>query len=163
MGKKLIIKGADFSANAIDLINWTDITSSITFNSSGKRQYIHYPGGSLSDAYQYQSSLSDSYRIAVADVSSYVGKRIKLHTSDSAKASSYQGGLYRKCFASAITSLPWTSTTNLQNAVTAVEHIDGKGGSASTAVDFILTVPQGAVYLVFTTTLQSQTTLAVEL
>lgn len=162
MGKKLIIKGADFSANAIDEIVWTDISSSIVWNTVAKRQYIHYPNGNLNDAFQYNSGLDANLFLAIVDVHSYVGKRIKLHNTGNPAPSYYTGGAWFLCFASAVTSLPWTSTTNLQNAVTAVERIDGKG-ITSTIVDYILTVPVGATYLVFSSLNKGAVTLGVEL
>lgn len=161
MGKQLIIKGADFSANAVDVGNWTDLSDTIVVNTSSARQYIHYPNNNLNDAYQYVSGSLANTRIAYAPVSSYVGKTLRLITSSRALPSAYSGGAWWIAFASEVTSLPWTATTTKQNAITAVERIAGKGtGTAITT--WLVKVPMGATHLVFNIDTTKTYSLAVE-
>lgn len=154
MGKSLIIDGGNFQANAIaDFSDWIDITANLKISGS-LRQYLHYPGDSKNDTFQYNSSLTN-YHICSIDVSAYVGKRIRVYWTQRRPASNYEGGAYWRCFASALASgvtLPWTGTTNKQNAVTPVERISGTTptGTDMGAEYSILTVPSGAVYLIFT-------------
>lgn len=153
MGKSLIIEGGNFQANAIaDLSDWIDITANLKI-SGNRRQYLHYPNNSLTDAFQYYSSLEYNH-ICSIDVSAYVGKRIRVYWQQQRPASEFTGGAYWRCFASALASgvtLPWTGTTTKQNAVTAVERINGTTPSGTTlgAEYSILTVPVGALYLIF--------------
>lgn len=148
MGKSLIIKGGNFAENGIsDLATYVDISASIV-KSGTMRQYLHYPEHSVNEAFMYVSSASTT-RVCTINVSAYVGKRLRLYASDSAVYSDFAGGAWWKCFASAISvNLPWTGTSTVQNVVTAVQHISGKG-DATRAIWFDLIVPQGAVYLVF--------------
>lgn len=154
MGKSLIIKGGNFAANAItNLSDWTDITENMLMSST-KRQYIHYPNGSLNDVFQYDTSALNTTSICSIDVSAYVGRRIRVYWAQQRPASNYTGGCYWRCFASALKSgitLPWSGTTVVQNAITAVERISGTTPTGTTmAAEYsVLTVPTGAVYLIF--------------
>lgn len=152
MGKSLVIKGGNFAANGIpDLSVYTDISSNVV-ESDIHRQYMHYPQSSpvqYNDCFVYNASAYANNHICSIDVSAYVGKKIRLYASDNYEASHYTGGAYFKCFASAVdVALPWTGTTNKQNALTAVERINGHG-SPNTLSVWDLVVPAGAVYLIF--------------
>ena len=147
MGKSLVIKGGNFAANGIpDLASYTDITSSCV-KSDVHRQFIHYPNNNLPNTFQYNSGGFNNTRIVTLDVSSYVGRHLRVYTNDASPSSNYTGGCYWKCWASAVSvTLPWTGTTNKTNALTAVSYIDGTGTGTSKWFD--LTVPTGAAYLV---------------
>lgn len=151
MGKSLVIKGANFQVNGIqDLSTYTDISTNI-LESGVHRQYIHYLNDNRNNQFQYLSNALATTKICTIDVSAYVGRTIKLYASDSGASSSYTGGAWFKCFASAVSvTLPWTGTTSIQNAVTVVEHIDYAGNGYGNPGWWTLTVPQNAVYLVFT-------------
>lgn len=144
MGKKLIIKGADFSENALDNTgSITDITSQLV-SSDIHRQYIHMPSANQLDQFQYSADALATSVISTLDVSGMRGKTIIANiygiTNDSSA--------YQMCFASSVNvAIPWNGTTLENNAVTSVERITGKGtGGYGT---YTLVVPQSANYLVF--------------
>jgi len=144
MGKCLIIKGADFSANAVANINSvTDITSQIV-TSQNHRVYLHYPTGGNNDQFLYSANSLADHRIGTLDVSGYRGRTIILKAFNV----SYVAGAYYIAFASAISvTLPWTGTTNVQNAITAIQRYAGQGTGGWETYTF--TVPQTANYFVF--------------
>lgn len=154
MGKSLIIVGGDFQQNGItDLADWVEITGNLKI-SAVHRQYINYPGHNEEQFMYLASGLLTSTLCAI-DVSAYVGKRIKVHWSQQRLSSNYDGGCWWRCFASAVASgitFPWTGTTSVNNAVTAVTHISGDqpAGTTMVAETSILTVPSGSRYLIFT-------------
>lgn len=143
MGKNLIIKGADFSANAVANINSvTDITSQIV-TSQNHRQYLHYPTGGNNDQFMYNANALATSRIGTIDVSGYRGRTIILRARVA-----YVAGAYYIAFASAVNvTLPWSGTTSVSNAITAIERYEGKDGQSYK--DYTFTVPQNANYLVF--------------
>lgn len=149
MGKGLIIKGADFHVNAIENVNnITEITSNAKI-SGLHRQFINYPSGGNDNQFMYAANALANKRIFTLDVSSYVGRTIILYSAQLFDPSSYIGGLWYACFASSVSvALPWTGTSAVQNAVTPVAMIDGKGNGEMET--YTLVVPQGANYLVIT-------------
>ena len=156
MGKSLVIKGGNFAANGIpDLASWTEITSNLKMSDT-HRQYFHYPGNSPAhnNEFAYNATALTTTKICSIDVSSYVGKKIRVYWSQQRPSTNYTGGCWWRCFASALASgisLPWNGTTEVQNAVTAVEHISGSTptGTDLAAEYSTLLVPASAVYLIF--------------
>lgn len=146
MGKSLIIKGADFSVNALDNIGMTDITSECEFSGVG-RSYLHYPDVDQLNQFGYNAS-AQTTRMGSLDVTQYRGRTIVLKVWGLNKSSDFTGGAWWIAFASSVSvSLPWNGTSAVNNALTAVEHISGLG----TGMYNILTlqVPQTASYLIF--------------
>lgn len=148
MGKCLIIKGADFSQNAVANLNSvTDITSQVV-SSQTHRQYLHTPGSGFNDAFQYSSTALASSVISTLDVSSLRGRTLIAEIYGIGTKDSQTGGLWQICFASSVSvTLPWTGTSSVNPAVTAVERVDGQGTNAWGT--YTIVVPQTATYLVF--------------
>lgn len=147
MGKSLIIKGADFSANALGNIGMTDITSECEFSGVG-RTYLHYPNAGQLNQFTYSASSQQIARIGSLDVTQYRGRTIILRVWSVNKSSNFAGGAWWIAFASSVSvSLPWNGTSNVNNAITAVEHISGQGTNMWNVLT--LTVPQDASYLIF--------------
>ena len=110
MGKSLIIKNADFSANALGNIGMTDITSECEFSGVG-RNYLHYPHGNSLEQFGYSTSIYPTTRIASLDVTQYRGRTIILKIWGINKSSDFEGGAWWIAFASsASVSLPWNGT-----------------------------------------------------
>ena len=144
MGAKIIFKNADFQQNAL-IENVTDITTGVEW-SAYKWQYIN--SSSNTQAYQYNNSLTTK-KLGRLDVSNYVGRKIKLVVSC---PSAYNPTTYVSniAFASAAQTPPTSGTTTISNAVTVVEQITVPESEAYAGTKtFLLTVPTGAVYLVF--------------
>lgn len=139
MGKTLIIKDADFSANAVEKFP-TDISDNIV-RSSKNRMYLHLPQNNFNDCFRYSTSTSlQTYNIGMIDIHEYVGKTI-YYANVSPNMSSSDD--YRACFASAInTDYPPTQTQNIQNALTCVERVKVTSNGS-------LIVPEGALYFIF--------------
>lgn len=147
MGKSLIIKDADFSANSFDNISGlTDISSNIVRSGTG-RQYIHYPNNNQTYQFGYVSSISS--RICTLDVSNYVGRKILAKIHGIRSSSNFTGGAWWICFASAVSvQLPWTGTKSVNDVVTVVENVNGKSATVSDTDWYELTVPSGAEYFI---------------
>lgn len=147
MGKSLIIKNADFSANALGNIGMTDISSECEFSGVG-RTYLHYPNTNNLDQFGYSASTMQTTRIGSLDVTQYRGRTIILNIWGLNKSSDFKGGAWWIAFASsASVSLPWNGTSSVNNAITAVEHISGLGTGMYNTLT--LQVPQTASYLIF--------------
>lgn len=147
MGKSLIIKSADFSANALEIIGMTDITNECEFSGVG-RTYLHYPHGNSLEEFGYSASTYSTSRIGSLDVTQYRGRTIILKIWGLNKSSDFEGGAWWIAFASsASVSLPWNGTSRVKNAITAVEHISGLGTGMYNTLT--LQVPQTASYLIF--------------
>jgi hypothetical protein len=147
MGKSLIIKGADFSANALGNIGITNITSECEFSGVG-RVYLHYPNAGQLDQFGYSASTLQTTRIGSLDVTQYRGRTIILRVWSVNKSSDFTGGAWWIAFASSVSvSLPWNGTGGVDKAITAVEHISGLGTGVYNTLT--LQVPQTASYLIF--------------
>lgn len=150
MGKSIIIPGISAEVanlGQVELASVVDLTSDvqmITSTDSNKgAQYLHYPGGSLNDAFMRNTSIKGKV-ICYVDVSDFQGKRIVTYLNDTSASTdrSYMA------FASAVNHTSNLSTdTAVQNAITAVERIVGTGTSGLVKREY--TIPEGANYLVF--------------
>lgn len=146
MGKQLIIRGADFSENALTNIGgFTDLSDAFVL-SDVYRQFLHYPDHDVVNSFAYTTNLP-STRICTLDISQYVGRTIRIKIWSVPKASDYTGGAYWMCFASAFSvAIPWTGTTSTNNVLTAVSYISGLASGEYDIID--VEIPDGAVYFV---------------
>lgn len=126
MGKRLIIKGADFSANAVDGI-FTDITG--MFNSWSAGTYSANNGNSGSSSTVFKKN-------AKVDVSAYAGKEIRF-TKVNYTTSSLNESLYGLAF--------YNSSNTFISGIKFPKN-ENVAGSAATYFA-IGTVPQGTKYI----------------
>jgi hypothetical protein len=153
MGKSLVINGIDATPANLGqvelIIGGLDITGTLqtkgsTSNGYGA-QYLHYPNDSLNNAYQPLNG-NPNTKIGYIDVSRYVGQTLVATIGAGYKASQFSGGAWWRCFASAMSSASIANNV-IQNAVTAVQHVEGVGGGGTHT--FYLPIPTGAVYFIF--------------
>ena len=145
MGVSLIFKDADFSANAVN----PDHLVNVPFTTSGYK-WTYNDSSSVTNSFQYSTSLT-STKVCRADVSIYVGKRLKLTISWPSQYIADTTHVVRIVFASATKTFPPTGTSTVSSACTVVEQVknyEEKPEDVDVKV-FDLTVPTGAVYLVF--------------
>ena len=144
MGKRLIIKGADFSSSGLPV---TNVTSKAVMT----RENTSFITGTttLTNCFGYNSAWAGR-NIWTLDISQYKGKMIRFTISDWLKAEhSSTGAVYYNCFASALNvTVPWTGTGNQQNAVTPVLLIDGKVDVQGGTSVYVERIPEDANYLV---------------
>lgn len=151
MGKKLIIKGADFSANAITVETITDITSLFNFTNGGAYQATKSQNSTT--IYQIGDIVpSQLWRNSVVDISEYAGKTLRI-TSCRFTTSAGQRSGYGNVFKDANNSVP------LQDGyIDGMKYpvdgwgdyfpVDGDATSRSTTiVEKVLTIPNDAKYL----------------
>lgn len=154
MGKSLVINGinaipanlgqVEFVTEGLD-ITGTLQTKSSTASGYGA-QYIHYLATNYNNAFQPLNG--STTMIGYIDVSQYVGQTLVATITAGAKANTYEGGAWWRCFASAM-SLVSITTSTINNAVTVVQHIEGTGGGSSSMYTFRLPIPTSAAYFIF--------------
>lgn len=142
MGKKIIVKGADFSANKI---TYTDISSTAVISRNGTF-FINYPNNNQANRIGYSSSATTQNLITL-NVSAYQGKYIRITITSIYVSEDYTGGAYSLSFASNLNfTTPYTGTTAMLNAITNVGNIPTTEGFV--AKTLIAKIPDNAVYLV---------------
>lgn len=141
MGKKIIVKGADFSANKI---TYTDISSTAVISRNGTTM-INYPGNNQSNIVSYSTNATNQKRNFIAiDVSTYQGKYIRFTFASAVNSEDYVGGAYNACFASNLNvAIPFTGTSQVINAFTNVGNVPSKTHTFT----YIAKIPDNAVYL----------------
>lgn len=148
MGAKLIFKNADFSRNAI-IGETEELTDNVEW-SAGGWQYLN--ASNMNHAYQARPGLTH-FKIGKVNVSQYVGRRLQLTIScptgwnSTTLASNI---VFGSAASNLPTSSPSSSSQTVQNAVSAVEDVTiPESEFISGPKTLVLTVPSGAVYLVF--------------
>lgn len=139
MGKKIIVKGANFSANKIA---WTDITADAIISRDGTG-CLHYPGNNQPDMISYSSSLLSRNFIAL-DVSAYQGKFVRFTFQSVLNSEDYVGGAYNVAFANTVNiDLPYTGTDSVKKAFSAVGYVPTNISNKT----YIAKIPDNAVWL----------------
>ena len=139
MGKKIIVKGADFSANKIA---WTDITADAIISRDGTG-CLHYPSNKQPNSIVYSSTAL--YRNLIAlNVSAYQGKFIRFTFQGALNSEDYVDGAYNVAFANTVNvGLPFTGTSAVKNAFSAVGYVP----TNTTNKTYIAKIPANAVWL----------------
>jgi hypothetical protein len=153
MGKSLVIKGINAAPAGLGQVTLAeteiDITSqirTIASTSAGIGTQFLHDTNNFNNAIQINSM--ENRRLGYIDVSEYVGRTISCTWTRQALATDYTPPGYWKCFASAISQFSVAKTT-VQNAVTVVQYISGLGTPTDGFSTQKLTIPTGAVYLIF--------------
>jgi len=151
MGKRLIIKGADFSANAITVETITVITSLFTFTDGGAYQTMKSKNGTT--AYYIGDIVpTQLWRNSVIDISEYNGKKLRLTSCRFTTSAGKMSG-YGNVFKDVNDSVPLQDgyIDDIQYPIEGwfdAFQADGDATSRSTTiVEKVFTIPNDAKYL----------------
>jgi len=155
MGKVLLIKGANFSQNAIEQIPLTDFIPTRLTNSFYV-YYMDYSGTSAIRQLKTTSSAGASLKLFVADVTNYVGRTINI----TAATASLEGAHYC-CFASdlggfafdqipSIKPMPSSQSGGMINTPVTTISIFDASTTDGIKTTITKTIPSGAKYLLMT-------------
>lgn len=152
MSKMLIIKGADFTANALDNIDYAAELS--TIKSSLNVRAIKYNNGSLNNHFTLFNELvaSGEWYTYIADVSEYVGKTCKIRANNGYASQIVGNGAFvNSNFPSKTQGFTISSDEDYETAVVG-NVICAVTSSADSNKDvfYEYTIPQGASKVVVT-------------
>lgn len=149
MGKVLVIKGADFSANAVgkgqidggevmlnDKIEWIGILAGESMDAYVAASGVD--GSTIGDNFIVKDSLSNNRSVGVVDVSEYIGRNISLNIGQNRDSENY----IKYC--AFITGRPTDGNSVL------IERFDNWLSGPVTALNTVVkTVPTGSRFLCF--------------
>lgn len=150
MGKKLVIKGADFSVNAVEVSS-----VSLPFITSGSNVRantgvsVNFPPDTLTMEVATVSGIS--WSTYVADVSQYQGCKIRISSANGYSDQVYSNGGF---FAELDQAYLVNGFTVARKTAVGVPLLEVMGvdssADANVLVTKVYTIPQGANYLIFT-------------
>lgn len=149
MAKVLVIKDADFSTNAIELIPFADVLP--TKKSQLGVLFLDYQGSAKIRQGTPDQQASTTMKILVADVSAYIGRTVQITSAHNVIA-----GAYYACFTATLGDLSFSNIPSLAGVTGGLDHpfsvIESFNVSSTDlqSATITKTIPSGAVYLVVT-------------
>lgn len=151
MGKNLIIKGADFSANAVDVIE-PPTTELVTKTSGFGLFFLKYTDGTRIQQETSANQVAHNTKIVVADVSEYAGRTVRITSANYVIA-----GADYDCFCASLGDISFNDIPNMsysrntvKHAISAIETFNVTTTTTGEVATVSKVVPQGANYLVVT-------------
>lgn len=159
MGTLLVIKNADFSANAVEVVTPptppgpTPATVVLTGKLSGTFVfYLAYQGATQIQQKESNSQIVANTKLIVYDVEQYVGKVVEITSANYV----ISGGQY-DCFSSNLGNLTYdgienlsSHTPGLKHSITAIESFNVTTTTTGEVTTIRKTIPSGAKYLCVT-------------
>lgn len=152
MGKNLVIKNADFSANAVEVITPTPVDPITTKLSGNFVFFMDYNNAKQIQQKTPSSSTVANTKLLVADVQEFVGRTVRITS-----ANYVVSGAYYDCFASDLGTLSFNNIPNLTSAnpevktnITVIESFNVTTTTTGAVSTVTKVIPTGAKYLCVT-------------
>ena len=153
MGKAIIIKGADFSANAVERIPTGDVLET----KKSQRYVLFLDYQNICAIRQNTSGASgnpQNYGIIVGDVQNYVGRQVRITSATPIISEAYYA-----CFTNSLGDLTFDeipnlgmapSTSQIRHTITPIGNTFNISDVSDITQSVTKTVPSGAKYLIVT-------------